>query len=73
MSWDVWGDAVNVASRLESAGEVSRVNVSAYTYELISEYFDCEYRGKVTAKGKGEIDMYFVTREFMVGGTATGR
>lgn len=59
-AFDVWGDTVNVASRMESAGEAGRVNVSAYTYDLIRTEFDCEYRGKVDAKGKGQIDMYFV-------------
>ncbi len=59
-AYDVWGDTVNIASRLESAGEVNRVNISAYTFELVREFFDCEYRGKLAAKGKGEIDMYFV-------------
>ena len=60
-AFDIWGDTVNVASRMESAGEIGRVNVSAYTFDLIRDEFACEYRGKVTAKGKGEIDMYFVT------------
>ena len=60
-AFDVWGDTVNVASRMESAGEAGRVNVSAYTYDLIRTEFECEYRGKVDAKGKGQIDMYFVT------------
>jgi class 3 adenylate cyclase len=60
-AFDIWGDTVNVASRMESSGEVGRVNVSAYTYDLIRAEFDCEYRGKVDAKGKGHIDMYFVT------------
>ncbi|MBI3715451.1 MAG: hypothetical protein HY255_05610, partial [Betaproteobacteria bacterium] len=62
-AYDVWGDTVNIANRLESAGETDKVNVSAYTFELIREQFECEYRGKLTAKGKGEIDMYFVLRE----------
>jgi len=62
-SYDVWGDTVNIASRLESAGEINKVNISAYTYELVRAQFECEYRGKLTAKGKGEIDMYFVLRE----------
>lgn len=62
-AFDVWGDTVNIASRMESAGEAGRVNVSAYTYDLIRAEFDCEYRGKVDAKGKGQIDMYFVLRE----------
>ena len=60
-AFDVWGDTVNIASRMESAGEAGRVNVSAYTCDLIRSEFDCEYRGKVDAKGKGQIDMYFVT------------
>ena len=59
-AFDIWGDTVNIASRMESSGEVGRVNVSAYTYDLIQNDFECEYRGKVSAKGKGEVDMYFV-------------
>lgn len=59
-AYDIWGDTVNIASRMESASETGRVNVSAYTYDLIREEFDCEYRGKLDAKGKGMIDMYFV-------------
>ena len=60
-AFDIWGDTVNVASRMESSGEVGRVNISAYTCDLIRDEFECEYRGKVDAKGKGQIDMYFVT------------
>lgn len=59
-AYDIWGDTVNIASRMESSGELGRANISAYTYDLIREEFDCEYRGKVDAKGKGQIDMYFV-------------
>ena len=62
-AYDVWGDTVNIASRLESAGDINKVNISAYTFELVRDQFDCEYRGKLQAKGKGEIDMYFVLRE----------
>lgn len=62
-AYDVWGDAVNIANRLESAGEAGKVNVSAYTFELVREHFDCEYRGRLAAKGKGEIDMYSVVGE----------
>ena len=62
-AYDIWGDTVNVASRMESSGAIGRVNISAYTYDLIREAFDCEYRGKVDAKGKGQIDMYFVKGE----------
>ena len=59
-TFDIWGDTVNIASRMESSGEVGRVNISAYTYDLIRSDFSCEYRGKVDAKGKGPVDMYFV-------------
>jgi class 3 adenylate cyclase len=61
-AYDIWGDTVNTASRLESSGEVGLVNVSEVTYEAIKVYFECEFRGKVEAKNKGEIAMYFVKR-----------
>jgi class 3 adenylate cyclase len=61
-AFDIWGDTVNIASRMESSGAVGRVNASAYTYDMIRNEFECEYRGKIDAKGKGEMDMYFVTR-----------
>jgi len=59
-SYDVWGDTVNTASRLESSGVAGRINISGATYELVKDFFECEFRGKVAAKNKGEIDMYFV-------------
>jgi class 3 adenylate cyclase/CheY-like chemotaxis protein len=59
-AYDIWGDTVNTASRMESAGEINMVNISGETYSKIEEYFDCEYRGKIKAKNKGDIDMYFV-------------
>jgi class 3 adenylate cyclase len=59
-AYDIWGDTVNTASRMESAGEIGKVNISGETYKHIEPYFDCEYRGKIVAKNKGEIDMYFV-------------
>lgn len=58
--YDVWGDTVNIASRMESSGEVGKVNISGATYNLIRDKFACEYRGKLPAKGKGDMDMYFV-------------
>ena len=58
-AFDIWGDSVNLAARMESAGEVGRVNISAYTYDLVRATFNCEYRGKLDAKGKGPIGMYF--------------
>lgn len=59
-AYDIWGDTVNLASRMESSGEVGQVNISASTYALVKDQFTCEYRGKIAAKNKGEIDMYFV-------------
>ncbi|MDX2362373.1 MAG: adenylate/guanylate cyclase domain-containing protein [Crocinitomicaceae bacterium] len=61
-AYDIWGDAVNTAARMESSGTVGKVNVSGFTYEIIKDDFDCEYRGKVPAKNKGEIDMYYVEK-----------
>ncbi len=60
--YDIWGDTVNTASRMESAGEVGKVNISTTTYEAIKHRpgFTFTYRGKVEAKGKGPIDMWFV-------------
>ena len=59
-AYDLFGDTLNIASRIESNGEEGRINVSAYTYDLIKDEFPSEYRGKLNAKGKGELDMYFV-------------
>jgi len=61
LSYDIWGDTVNTASRMESSGEAGKVNISGSTYELVRDFFICEYRGKMPVKYKGEIDMYFVT------------
>lgn len=59
-AYDVWGDTVNTASRMESSGEAGKVNISESTYELVRDRFNCTHRGRIQAKGKGEIDMYFV-------------
>lgn len=59
-AYDVWGDTVNVAARLESTSEAGKVNISASTFEMVKEEFDCEYRGKIPIKNKGEVEMYFV-------------
>jgi guanylate cyclase len=59
-AYDIWGDTVNIASRMESSGEAGKINISGSTYELIKDRFCCRYRGRIEAKNKGEIDMYFV-------------
>jgi len=59
-AFDIWGDTVNIAARIEAAGEGGKINVSGEVYEVIKQYFNCQYRGKIPAKNKGEIDMYFV-------------
>ncbi len=58
-AYDVWGDTVNLAARMESSGEAGKVNISGATFELVQDYFNCSYRGKVQAKNKGSVDMYF--------------
>ncbi len=59
-AYDIWGDTVNTASRMESSGTVGMVNISETTYGLVKDKFNCEYRGEVEAKGKGVMKMYFV-------------
>ncbi len=60
--YDIWGDAVNLAARMEQSGMAGKINISHDTYELIKNHFQCTHRGKVEAKNKGEMDMYFVDR-----------
>lgn len=59
-AYDLWGDTVNIASRMESTGEEGKVNVSGTTFALIKEKFNCMHRGKIEVKNKGLVDMYFV-------------
>ena len=59
-SYDIWGDTVNIASRMQSSGEAGKINISFSTYELVKEKFSCTFRGKIEAKNKGMIDMYFL-------------
>jgi class 3 adenylate cyclase/tetratricopeptide (TPR) repeat protein len=63
--YDIWGDTVNTASRMESSGEVGMVNISHTTYELVKDQFTCEYRGEVEAKDKGKLKMYFVKEKYI--------
>jgi len=58
--YDIWGDTVNLAARMEQSGVPGKINISKYTYEKVKDHFHCEHRGKIDAKNKGEIDMYFI-------------
>ena len=60
LSFDIWGDTVNIASRMESSGVAGEINITGVTYQLTKEFFINEYRGKMPVKYKGETDMYFV-------------
>jgi len=60
-AYDIWGDTVNTASRMETSGEINKVNISGDTYEYVKTFFDCTPRGKIEAKNKGFVDMYFVS------------
>jgi class 3 adenylate cyclase len=60
LSYDIWGDTVNIASRMESSGDAGKINISGATYEFVKDFFVCEYRGKMPVKYKGDLDMYFV-------------
>ncbi len=59
-AFDIWGDTVNIAARIEQAGEGGRINISGAAYNVIKDFFPCHYRGRIAAKNKGEIDMYFI-------------
>jgi adenylate cyclase len=60
--YDLWGDAVNTASRMESHGASGRIQITRATKELLEDEFVCEPRGTVTVKGKGEMETWYVVR-----------
>lgn len=62
-SYDIWGDTVNVASRMESNSEPGRINISENTYKLVRDRFNCTYRGEIEVKNRGSMKMYFVDGE----------
>jgi class 3 adenylate cyclase len=64
-AYDIWGDTVNTAARMEQNSETGKVNISQVTYELVKDQFDCTYRGEITAKNKGALSMYFVEKEIL--------
>jgi class 3 adenylate cyclase/Tfp pilus assembly protein PilF len=59
-AYDIWGDTVNIASRMESNSEPGKINISENTYELVKDAFACEYRGEISVKNRGTMKMYFV-------------
>jgi adenylate cyclase len=59
-AYDIWGDTVNIASRMESSSVAGQVNISSSLFHLVKDNYNCLYRGKILAKNIGEIDMYFV-------------
>ena len=59
-AYDIWGDTVNLAARMESNSEPGRINISRATYEVVKDRFECSYRGKISVKNMGEVDMFFV-------------
>lgn len=61
-AYDIWGDTVNVASRMESLSEPGKINISESTYELIKDHYDCSFRGQIHVKNKGMMNMYFVDK-----------
>ena len=61
-TYDLWGDTVNTASRMESGGEPGRINISAATYEMVEPFFECTPRGSVAVKNRTAVEMYFLER-----------
>ena len=60
-AYDIWGDTVNIAARMESHSEIGKINISENTYELIKDEFNCDYRGEVEVKNNRILKMYYVT------------
>ncbi|MDT0643454.1 adenylate/guanylate cyclase domain-containing protein [Zunongwangia sp. F363] len=61
-AYDIWGDTVNIASRMEACSEAGKLNISENTYNLIKDRYNCEYRGEIEVKNKGRMKMYFVKK-----------
>lgn len=59
-AYDIWGDTVNTAARMEQKSQPGKINISHTTYELVKDKFNCTYRGEIEAKNKGKLMMYFV-------------
>ncbi|MFN8277617.1 MAG: adenylate/guanylate cyclase domain-containing protein [Chitinophagales bacterium] len=61
-AYDIWGDSVNIAARMEQTSEAGQINISATTYNKIKRYYACQYRGEIEAKNRGKLKMYFLTK-----------
>ncbi len=61
-AYDIWGETVNIAARMEANCKEGEVNISNSTFQMVKYNFECQYRGKVAAKNMGEIDMYYVKK-----------
>ncbi len=59
-AYDIWGDTVNTAARMEQNSTSGHINISQTTYNLVKDKFKCTYRGEIEAKGKGMLKMYYV-------------
>jgi adenylate cyclase len=59
-AYDIWGDTVNTAARMEQTSEAGKINISETTFQLVKQNFNCKYRGELEAKNKGKLKMYFV-------------
>ena len=70
--YDLWGDAVNTASRMESHGTPGRIQITRATYELLADEFECEPRGTIAVKGKGEVEVWYLIGPTAEGAAAAG-
>ena len=68
-AYDIWGDTVNIAARMESQSEPNEVNISRATFDLLPDEFECTPRGLIKAKNKGQLEMYFVRRKVQLSST----
>jgi class 3 adenylate cyclase len=59
-AYDIWGDTVNIAARMESASEEGKINIAENTYDRIKDHFECEARGNIAVKNRGKLNMYYV-------------
>jgi class 3 adenylate cyclase len=65
-AYDIWGDTVNMASRIEKASNPGRINISQAVYDVVKKHFDCEERGEIPIKGHLSLRMYFIRSEAVV-------